>query len=243
MSDETAPPPYGMKSYDLLGMTEAERAFYRGLGQDRASRREVAELIVPARTGASFAVAQGQLVRIECHEDAQVADLNLFNRDNPREHFSSSLSRVVHGSHLTAGHRLWSHPIYQRPMMTIVADSVDHGRSPEGAKPHDLLFGMCDEKLYFRLTGRHGMPNCRDNLTRAAAELGLAPEAVHDPLNIFMTTGLNEDGQLFYRPPRAKRGDHVEMYAEMDCVCAVSACPGASSGPRPGDSKFRSTPS
>ena len=91
MSEETVPPPYGMKSYDLLEMTEAERAFYRGLGQDCASRRGVAELIVPARTGASFAVAQGQLVRIECHEDAQVADLNCFNGDNPREHFSSSV--------------------------------------------------------------------------------------------------------------------------------------------------------
>jgi uncharacterized protein YcgI (DUF1989 family) len=78
------------------------------------------------------------------------------------------------------------------------------------------------------------MPNCRDNLTRAVIELGLTAEDVHDPFNIFMTTGLDQDGRLFYVPSSAKRGDHIEMYAEMDCICAVSACPGASSGPNPG---------
>jgi len=234
MSAESAPLPYGMKSYDKLQTTDAERAFYRDLIEHRASRRQVSELIVPGRAGAPFTVTRGQLLRIECHEDTQVADLNLFNRDNPREQFSSSQSRAVHGSHLTIGHRLWSHPIYQRPMMTIIADSMDHKHSSDRARPHDLLFGMCDEKLYFRLTGKHGMPNCRDNLTRAVTELGLTAEDVHDPFNIFMATGLDQDGRLFYVPSSAKRGDHIEMYAEMDCICAVSACPGASSGPHPG---------
>jgi uncharacterized protein len=238
MSAEPVPLPYGMKSYEKLQMTDAERAFYRDLIQRRASRKQVSELIVPPRKGASFTVAQGQLVRIECHEDAQVADLNLFSRENPREQFSSSQSRAVHGSHLTKGHRLWSHPIYQRPMMTIIADSMDHNISPERARPHDLLFGMCDEKLYFRLTGRHGMPNCRENLTRAVTGLGFTAEDVHDPFNIFMATGLDQDGRLFYVPSWAKRGDHIEMYAEMDCICAVSACPGASSGPHPGGLKI-----
>lgn len=238
MTETTVPEPKGPAGYDQLELTEAEREFYRTLAARTDGRRQVAALVVAPRTGASFLVGKGQFVRIECDTDAQVADFDVFNRDNPKEQFSSSLTRVIHGSHLTAGHRLWSHPIYYRPMMTLIADTVDHAPSPEGARPHDLLFGMCDEKTHFRRTGRHGMANCRDNLTRAAAELGLAPEDVHDPLNIFMTTGLTREGKVYYLPTRARRGDYVELHAEMDCACAISACPGASSGPNPGGLKI-----
>jgi uncharacterized protein len=234
MSDTPSSTPLSRKGYDELALSEADRKFCDALASDKGARRQVAELRVAARAGGSFLVSKGQLVRISCDTDGQVADFDVFSRDNPKEFFSSSLTRVIHGAHLTTGDRLWSHPIYYRPMMTIIADSVDHSTSPEGARPHDLLYGMCDEKVHFRRTGRHGLPNCRDNLTRAAAELGLGPEAVHDPLNIFMTTGLTPDSKMFYIPTRARRGDYMELYAEMDCACAISACPGNSSGPNPG---------
>ena len=232
------PPPYGPKSYELLHLGEDELRYYKSLADNPALRSKVNEFVVPARTGKGFTVEKGQLLRIACHEDSQVADFDVFNRHNPKEQFSSSQSRAIHGSHLTTGHRLWSHPIYQRPMMTIVADTVGIARTPDGARSHDLLFGMCDERLYRRATGKSGMPNCRDNLTKAVAEFGLSPEDVHDPLNIFMMTGLNDQGRLFYVNPRAKQGDYTELYAEMDCLCAVSACPGASSGPHPGGLKI-----
>jgi uncharacterized protein YcgI (DUF1989 family) len=238
-AERVTPPPYGLKSYELLHPTADRQRFYREIGENQALRRLARELLVAARTGKAFPVAKGQLLRVECHADAQVADFDVFNRENPKECFSSSTTRAIHGSHLTVGHQLWSHPIYQRPMMTIVADTVDHARTSQGAKPHDILFGMCDERLYFRLLGKHGLPNCRDNLTMAIAEFGLGPEDVHDPLNIFMMTGLNDQGRLFYEPPRAKCGDYMELYADMDCLCAVSACPGASSGPSPGGLKLR----
>jgi uncharacterized protein YcgI (DUF1989 family) len=238
MTNGLTPVPPPVKGYSELDLTDVERAFYRTLADSTGARRVVAQQTVAPRVGASFIVPKGQLVRIECDADSQVADFDIFNRDNPKEHFSSSQTRVIHGSHVTAGHRLWSHPIYHRPMMTFVADTLDHSWSPERARPHDLLYGMCDEGTHFRRTGRHGLPNCRDNLTRAAEELGLTPEDVHDPLNIFMTTGLNPDGKVFFVPCRAKRGDYVEFYAEMDCACAISACPGTSSGPNPGGLKI-----
>lgn len=234
MSDIPPSTPMSRKGYDELALKGNDRSFYDALANDKGRRRQLAEHTVVARTGGSFFVATGQLVRIACDTDGQVADFDVFNRNNPKECFSSSLTRVIHGTHLTTGDQLWSHPIYYRQMMTIVADSVEHGPSPEGARPHDLLYGMCDERVHFRRTGQHGLPNCRDNLTRAAAELGLGPEAVHDPLNIFMTTGLTPEGKVFYIPTRARRGDFMELYAEMDCACAISACPGNSSGPNPG---------
>jgi uncharacterized protein YcgI (DUF1989 family) len=231
------PPPYGPKSYQLLHLSDEGLQFYKNVAENLTLRKKATEFVVPARSGKAFTVDHGQLLRVACHENTQVADFDVFNRENPKEQFSASQSRAIHGSHLSSGDRLWSHAIYQRPMMTIVADTVGRGRTSEGAKSHDLLFGPCDERLYRRATGKSGMPNCRDNLAKAIAEFGLTPEDVHDPLNIFMLTGLDEQGRLFYRDPVAKRGDYMEFYADMDCLCAISACPGKSSGPNPGGLK------
>lgn len=239
MADEHATPGQpAARGYDRLQLDGDARRFYTRLAKDTASRTMVERLVIPARTGKAFTVERGRIVRIACHEDSQVADLNLFNRDSPKECFSSSKTRAVHGCHLTAGDRLWSHPIYQRPMMTIIADTVPRPRRDHGAISHDLLYGMCDEPTHFRRTGQHGLPNCRDNLTGAVAELGLAPEDVHDPFNIFMVTGIDDDGLLFYVAPDCKQGDYIELHAEMNCSCAVSACPGLSSGPNPGGLKI-----
>ena len=73
-------------------------------------------------------------------------------------------------------------------------------------------------------------PNCNDNLVAAIAPFGLGPGDVHDPFNVFMTTGLNRSGKPFYLPSDARQGDHVDLLAEMNLLVAISACPGGSSG-------------
>ena len=128
--ERVTPAPYGPKGREMLLLTEAQQRFYRDIGENRTARKLARELIVKARTGRAFTVDQGQVLRVECHEDTQVADFDVFNRQNPKEHFSSSQTRSVHGSHMTVGDRLWSHPIYERPMMTIVADTMDEHQSP-----------------------------------------------------------------------------------------------------------------
>ena len=49
---------------------------------------------------------------------------------------------------------------------------------------------------------------------------------VHDVLNVFQVTGLNSDDQYFMRACPAKPGDYLEFFAEIDLLCAISACPG-----------------
>jgi uncharacterized protein YcgI (DUF1989 family) len=59
---------------------------------------------------------------------------------------------------------------------------------------------------------------------------------------IFMTTGLGDD-RFFYLDHDAEQGDYVELFAELDRIAAISACPGASSGPQkrpPGIEIYRS---
>ncbi len=49
---------------------------------------------------------------------------------------------------------------------------------------------------------------------------------MHDVLNVFQVTGLNSDDKYFMRACPAKPGDHLEFFAEIDLLCAISACPG-----------------
>ncbi len=220
----------GTGGYAVLGPDEERRARYQ-----RIARREI-DLVgldsfeIPAREGRGFVVETGRVLRITCADGPQVADFIAFNAQDPLERFWSARTRVIHGGHLAIGHQLWSTPPRTRPMMTIIADTLAHGEHAHGARSHDLLFCRCDARHYEIVHGRRGMPNCQDNLARAIAPFGLGPEDVHDPFNIFMTTGLNPDGRPFYRPCDAATGDYVELIAEIDCLVAISACPGGSSG-------------
>jgi len=52
-------------------------------------------------------------------------------------------------------------------------------------------------------------------------------------------TGINDAGKPFYLPSDARKGDYVELLAEIDCLVAVSACPGGS--PRSGKARAGSS--
>ena len=54
---------------------------------------------------------------------------------------------------------------------------------------------------------------------------GLTEYDIHDNLNIFQVTGLTPEGRYFAKPSPAKRGDYFEFIAEIDLLCAISACP------------------
>jgi len=213
-------------------MAEERRHFYERLARDHGARKQVLDVAIPKETGKAFLVAQGQILRIIQVEGPQVADFNAFNRHDPREMFWSGRTRILQGAHLTIGHQLWSTPPKMRPMFTIIADTVEHKPLPHGAASHDLIYSRCNGRLFEVLTGQKESPNCQDNLAHAVAEFGLTPDYIHDAFNLFMTTGINEADRLFYMEPDAKKGDYVELYAEMDCIVAISACPGGCSGPQ-----------
>jgi len=225
--------PHSMAGTAGYPISEEEKAridFYHKLSDDNNNRKRVQNLIIPAKTGKGFIVERGQILRVTCIEGPQVADFMVLNRDDPNEKFWAARTRVINGAHLSTGDTLWSTPPKTRPMLTIITDTVDHQPLPNDAKSHDLLFCRCDSRHYELVAKKMGMPNCQDNLASAIADFKLTPEYVHDPFNLFMTTGLNDQGRPFYLPSDAKKGDYVEFYAEINCIIAISACPGGSSG-------------
>jgi uncharacterized protein len=212
-----------------LRLTEEKIAEY--VERSRRERRLADTIHIPPRTSAGFTVEKGQLLRVTCDQGPQVCDFNVFNRDDPRERFWSIRTRIVCGSHLTVGSQLWSSATFVEPLMTIVADTVSRVEHDPPVATHDLIFTRCDGRHYELVFKKSGVPNCQDNLAQAIEKFGLTPFDVHDPLNLFMTTGLNNEGRPFYLPSVAKKGDYVEMIADKSCIVAISACPGGSSGP------------
>jgi uncharacterized protein YcgI (DUF1989 family) len=194
-------------------------------------------LVVPPREARCFRVRRGGAFRVACIEGPQVGDLNLWNAHDLSERFFSGKTRALHATHLGIGDRLWSCFPSLRPMATIIADTLAwYGFDDDGAGVHDVIGTRCDPYAARLLGGSDYHHCCHSNLARAlAGELGISPaEAeghVHDVLNVFMCTGfLRGTGRYFMKASPARPGDHIEFFAEIDLLAALSACPGGDCG-------------
>ncbi|XDA97768.1 DUF1989 domain-containing protein [Sulfitobacter sp. LCG007] len=204
----------------------------------RSGARKTGEVIVPPRDAACFEVSAGQFFRITSIEGPQVGDLNLWNAQDLAERFFSGKTRALHGTHVSAGDRLWSCLPHLRPMATIVRDTLDwYGIDAFGGSVHDVIGTRCDPYTHALLSGGEQYHNCcHSNLTRAlAARTGLtlaeAERHVHDVLNVFMCTGFTRDTrQYFMKASPVRPGDYIEFFAEFDLLGALSACPGGDCG-------------
>ncbi len=203
----------------------------------RAGWTKVAETRIEPREAETFDVPAGCFFRIVSIEGPQVGDLNLWAKDDPTEHFYSGKTRALHGTHLTTGARMWSSLPHLRPMATITGDTLAwYGRDEFGGAVHDILGTRCDPYTHKLLSGGEYHHCCHSNLSRALAKrLGLpvtqAEMHVHDVLNVFMCTGTTRDkGQFFMKASPVRPGDHLEFFAEIDLIGAVSACPGGDCG-------------
>ena len=189
----------------------------------------VESFVIPAKSARAFVVRAGQLLRVVQVEGPQVCDFDALGLEHPRETFFALGTALRHHAHLTVGDQLWSVPPWERPMFTIVADTVGPQPSAAGARHHDLLFSRCTSKGQSARYGRE-TPGCQENLAGALAAFDLDASYVHDPFNIFMRTRVDADDRLVHEPPATCPGDYLELRAEIDTIVAISACPGMSSG-------------
>jgi uncharacterized protein YcgI (DUF1989 family) len=219
--------------YDSGRLPPYDRAFYEGV---RDGMTKVGETLVPPREGRAFDAPAGHVFRIVCVDGPQVGDLNLWSAVNPAERFYSGKTRALHGTHLGVGDRLWSALPFLRPMATVVQDTLGwYGFDADRASVHDVIGTRCDPYTNRLLTGLDYHHCCHSNLTRAVAErLGVPFEAaerhVHDVLNVFMCTGFDDEGRYFMKASPVRAGDFLELFAEIDLIGALSACPGGDCG-------------
>ncbi|MGB9367698.1 MAG: DUF1989 domain-containing protein [Xanthobacteraceae bacterium] len=223
-----AAPPVIVYTVDRL--PPYDRAFYDNVRRDLT---KISETIVPPRDARTFSVPAGHLFRIVSIEGPQVGDLNLWNAHDLSERFFSGKTRALHATHVTTGDRLWSTLPYLRPLATITHDTLDwYGFDADGGGIHDVIGTRCDPYTQRLLGGTEYHHCCHSNLTRALSRhtglpLGEAERHVHDVLNAFMCTGYTRDThQYFMKASPVRAGDFIEFFAEIDLLCALSACPG-----------------
>ena len=155
-----------------------------------------------------------------------MCDLNIWNQHNPRERFWAARTRQLHSAHVSTYDRLWSNLPYLRPLVTITADSLEARHDEWGGRVHDTLGTRCDPYVDKLISGEDNDLHCHSNLTRAVLPYGLTEFDVHDVLNVFQVTGLNEYDQYFMEACPAVKGEYFELFAEQDLLVAISACPG-----------------
>jgi uncharacterized protein YcgI (DUF1989 family) len=114
-------------------------------------------------------------------------------------------------------------------MVTIIADTLSwYGRDSTGGRCHDLLGTRCDPYINVLLAGAENSYDyhCHSNLTRAVVPFGLTEADVHDVINLFQITGLDDRGRYFMNPSPARKGDYIEFFCEQEVLMALSTCPG-----------------
>jgi uncharacterized protein len=206
------------------GALALDKDFY-----DRIAKAEKRQLIrrdvIPSRSGHAWEVRAGQVFRVVDIEGPQVGDFNVWNLNNPREHFWSVRTRQFEGAHLTTGSRMWSCLPYLRPMLTMTNDTLPAQKTPMGGRYHGLLGSRCDPYMYKLVDNRDVDVTCHNNLTRAVAPHHLTEMDVHDCINLFQISGFDTEREVtFTEASKAKPGDFVEFFAEIDVLCAISNC-------------------
>ncbi|WP_439153955.1 urea carboxylase-associated family protein [Yoonia sp.] len=211
-------------------LPQPDMAIYTAARTDLVETDHVTAL---PRSAAAVVVPAGHFLRIVSVGGPQVGDLNLFNAHDLSERFYSGKTRALHGAHVTSGDRLWSSFPTLRPMATITHDTLGwYGIDEFGGGVHDVIGTRCDPYTGRLLSGYDYHNCCHSNLTRALADhtglsLAEAEPLVHDVLNVFMCTGFTRDtGQYFMKASPVRPGDYLELFAEIDLLAVLSACPG-----------------
>jgi uncharacterized protein len=196
-----------------------------------ATRRVIADDLIPARQGGAWLVNRGQHIRVIDVEGGQICDFVCFNADKLAERFSQARTKANQGKFtISTGDHLYSRD--NNVMLTIVEDTY---------RDHDLQWGMCSAWVFenvrrkyhgmaetFSVGGPLGSPpfGCYEVLQKALKPWAISPENIPDPFNIFQTMDIQmAQRRLAIVNGRSKPGDYVDMVAVMDTLCAASACP------------------
>ena len=172
-------------------------------------------MIVKGGYGGRIEVARNRIVEVVNVQGGQVCDFFAFSADNVREHLSPGHTRsVLRKVYLEVGDRLCS--VLRRPMLELVEDSTG---------VNDFCVPQCDPERYVQDFGVSEHRNCRDNLAEAMAAYDIPYEYLPEPFNFFQSSPIGSDGRLGQNGSPAKPGDKVGLWALMDVIVAVSACP------------------
>lgn len=184
-------------------------------------RRTLEDFVIPAGHGKAFLVPRNAVLRIHLVEDRQVGDCCFFNASDRREVFhvgqTWALNVMLGTGNAKSFRHFYSKPPRENVMLTVLEDTVRNHWGNMG--------GRCSKRLYERRDGDRSHRSCQENLAEALAPFGVSGDDIVDIFNVFMNVEVRADGSFTILPPTARKGDYIELRAEMDLLAAVSACP------------------
>jgi len=177
----------------------------------------VHDAIVPARAPWLHHIAAGQTLRIVDLEGNQAVDFLLYATADDAERYSAQDTVAAQGNlFLREGTVLRSNE--GRPMMTIVATSVDY---------HDTIGGACSCESNTLRYGHHTKAEhaCVENFLEANLREGRGKRDIVSNINFFMNVPVEADGSLGIVDGISAPGLTVDLRADMDVTVVVSNCP------------------
>jgi len=170
---------------------------------------------IPPQRGCSFRIKRGQTLRVIDPLGEQVSDLFAFDEHDLDCRLSSGRSLdYASRIYLTTNDILYANN--SKPMFTIVDDTVGL---------HDFLLTPCSQEMFellYKHKGPH--PSCSENLSLCLSEYGVSEADISTTFNIFMNVHIDAQGKLTVGAPFSKAGDHIDLRAEMDMLCGLTAC-------------------
>ncbi len=205
----------------------------------------IEEADMPYNTGKGFVAKKGQRIRFLARSHI---DFIAFNLDDMRERFDQGRTKAHNGKiFISTGDKLYTK--FANQIMTIIDDTYPG--------THDMQYGMCSTVAYDRfweliksgapfimetwgwlnVKKREDLPDhgCWENIQDALKGYDIAPENIPSPLNIFQGMEIEmPGGKLIWRlrenEPEPGKFHRIDLRAEMNCYCAVSACPAMGTG-------------
>ena len=172
---------------------------------------------VPATHPWSNLVRKGQTLRIEDSGGCQAVDTLFYAAADTAERYSAQDTMLEQSSaYITSGTKIMSSR--GNVMLTVIADSCGL---------HDTCAGACSCESN---TVRFGHETkyqhaCRENFALIMARYGMTKRDIVPNINFFMNVPIDPSGAITVVDGVSKPGDHVELRAEMDVICAISNCP------------------
>ncbi len=175
----------------------------------------VEDSIIPAREHWSGTLTSGQMVRIVDLEGEQGVDFLVYNAHDHLDRYAAADTMKINGKFfIEQGCMLYS--INCTPLMTVVTDTCGK---------HDTIGGCCSDAINRTRYSAPGQRNCRDNFLSELAKHGMDERDMVANLNFFAYVPIGPGGEMDFRPPISKPGDHVDLRAETDVLTIISNCP------------------
>ncbi|WP_273130161.1 urea carboxylase-associated family protein [Bacillus weihaiensis] len=171
----------------------------------------VREYFIDACKGQSIEVKKNEKIIVVDIEGTQVVDFFAETQQNPLEILSTGVTIDCNDSlKLKVGDTIYTN-LYN-PMFKLLLDDVGE---------HDLIHPCCRTEMYdFFYNNGQDHPSCLENIN---GNLNNQRSIIH-PINLFMYTKINSDGNISVEKPISKPGDKVVLQAEMDVRLGVAAC-------------------